>query len=58
MSPEQIPVAVPDLELTSPVQHQSQTSPKNTLVKAERRYPGGERKPQKSLTCDFKNIQG
>ena len=39
MSPEQIPVAVPELEPPSPVQHQSETSPRNTPVKAECRYP-------------------
>ena len=44
MSPEQIPVAVPELELLSPVQHQSETSPRNTPMKAERRYPARERK--------------
>ena len=44
MSPEQIPVAVPELELPSPVQHQSETSPRKTLIRAERRYPARERK--------------
>ena len=44
MSPEQIPVAVPELEPPSPVQYQSETSPRNTPVKAERRYPARERK--------------
>lgn len=40
MSPEQIPVAVPELELPSPVQHPSESSP----IRAEHRYPARERK--------------
>jgi len=44
MSPEQIPVAVPELELPSPVQHQSETIPRNTPIRAEGRYPARERK--------------
>ena len=43
-SPEQIPVAVPGLEPPSPVQHQSETSPRNMPMRAERRYPARERK--------------
>lgn len=44
MSPERISVAVPELKLPSPVQRQSETSPRKAPVKAERRYPARERK--------------
>ena len=44
VSPEQLPVAVPELERPSPVQHPSETSPRNTPIKVERRYPARERK--------------
>lgn len=44
MSPEQIPVAVPELELPSLVQHPSETSPRNMPIRAERRYLARERK--------------
>ena len=43
-SPEQIPVAIPELEPPSLVPHQSETSPRNTPLKAEHRYPARERK--------------
>ena len=56
MSPEQLPVAVPELEQQSPVQHPSETSPRNTPIRAERRYPARERKAPDRLNLDFKNI--
>lgn len=43
-SPEQIPVVVPEVEIPSPLQHQSETSPRNTPIRAEHRYPARERK--------------
>ena len=36
VSPEQLPVAVPELERPSLVQHPSETSPRNTPIRAER----------------------
>ena len=49
VSPEQFPVAVPELERPSPVQHPSETSPRNTPIRAERRYPARERKARDRL---------
>ncbi|KAL9976939.1 hypothetical protein ACROYT_G014286 [Oculina patagonica] len=43
-SPVKIPVAVSEAEPPSPMQHQSETVPRNSPVRAKRRYPARERK--------------
>ena len=54
-SPVKIPVAVSETEPPPLIQHQSETVPRNSPVRAERRYPARERKAPDRL-CDFKNI--
>jgi len=48
-SPVKIPVAVSDTESPPQIQHQSETVPRNSPVKAEGRYPARERKAPDKL---------